>query len=154
MANIGRWSSASYFAFAAYFVFAASVGLAMPAFAQDTLDAATKMAIQGVITHQLDAFAHDDPKGAESFAAPAIQSRFPEPGQFLDMVKKNYGALIHVKSTQFGEVSPSPHGPLQKMTIVAADGTVWTAIYSLEQVEGSWRITGCGLEKVEGQQDI
>ena len=149
MANIGSWS------FATNIAFATIIGLAAPVFAEDTtLDAATKTAIQGVITHQLDAFAHDDPKGAESFAAPAIQSRFPEPDQFLDMVKKNYGALIHVKSTQFGEVSPSPHGPLQKMTIVAADGTVWTAIYSFEQVEGSWRITGCGLEKVEGQQDI
>ncbi len=144
MANIGRLSRAAVLI----------LGLATPAVADEPYDAATKSAIQTVITHQLDAFAHDDPKGAEAFASPAIQNRFPEPTQFFDMVKKNYGALLHPKSTQFGEIAPSPHGPLQKMIVVAADGTVWNAIYSFEQVEGSWRITGCGLEKVEGQQDI
>ena len=144
MVNIGTLSYAAIFL----------LGTAAPGLAEDGYNAETKSAIQGVITHQLDAFAKDDPKGAEAFAAPAIQSRFPEPAQFLDMVKKNYAALVHPKSTQFGDIAPSPHGPLQKMTIVAADGTVWTAIYSFEQVEGSWRITGCGLQKVEGQQDI
>jgi hypothetical protein len=121
---------------------------------EETFDLATRTAIQGVITRQLEAFAHDDPKGAEAFAAPAIQNRFPEPAQFLNMVKRNYGALLNPKSTQFGEVTTSPHGPLQKVTIVASDGSVWTAIYSFQQVDGAWRITGCGLEKVEGQQDI
>ena len=70
------------------------------------------------------------------------------------MVKKDYGALIHPRSTQFAGVADSPHGPLQKMTVVAADGTVWSAIYSFEKVEGTWRITGCGLAKDETQQAI
>lgn len=144
MAKIGSWAYPA--------IIAALV--CTPALAEDPFDPATRSAIQDVITHQLDAFAHDDPKGAEAFAAPAIRSRFPEPDQFFDMVKKNYGALVHPKSTQFGEIAPSPHGPLQKMTIVAADGSVWTAIYSFQQVEGNWRISGCGLEKAEGQQDI
>ncbi len=117
-------------------------------------DAATRTAIQGVITKQLDAFGHDDAKGAEAFAAPAIQERFREPSEFFAMVKENYGALIRPKSTSFGETTSSPHGPLQKVTIVAADGTVWTAIYSLEQVNGEWRINACGLEKDDDQQDI
>ncbi len=117
-------------------------------------DAATKAAIQSVITRQLDAFDHDNAKTAEDFAAPSIRDRFPEPAQFLDMVKTHYGQLIHSKSTTFGDVEPSPHGPLQKMTVVAADGTVWTAIYALEQTNGEWKISGCGLEKLEGQQDI
>lgn len=117
-------------------------------------DAATKAAIQSVITRQLEAFDHGNAKSAEDFAAPSIRDRFPEPAQFLDMVKEHYSQLIHSKSTTFGAVERSPHGPLQKMTVVAADGTVWTAIYSLEQANGEWRISGCGLEKVEGQQDI
>ena len=117
-------------------------------------DAATRSAIQGVIAKQLDAFGHADAKGAEAFAAPSIQDRFPEPAEFYAMVKENYGALINPKSTSFGETTPSPHGPLQKVTVVAADGTVWTAIYALEQVNGEWRIDACGLERDEGQQDI
>lgn len=122
--------------------------------AEDAYDQATRTAIQDVITQQLDAFAHADAAKAETFAASAIRKKFPEPKQFFEMVRANYGALIHPKRTHFDDTAKSPHGPIQKMTIVAADGTIWTAIYSLEEAEGSWRITGCGLEKLEGQQDI
>ena len=122
--------------------------------AADGLDAQTKAEIQSVITKQLDAIAHDDAKGAEEFAAPGIREKFPEPSKFLDMVKSSYGALIHPKSTQFTQTAESPHGPLQEMTIVAADGTVWSAIYSFQKVDGAWRITGCGLQKDDSQRDI
>ena len=134
----------------------ASVGVAIAAPSDATAPdaAATKAAIQSVITKQLDAFDHDNATSAETFAAPAIRERFSEPSQFLAMVKEHYSQLLHRKSTTFGAMEPSPQGPLQKMTIVASDGTVWTAIYSFEQANGEWRISGCGLEKVEGQQDI
>lgn len=124
------------------------------AFAEDAFDSKTKVDIQGVISRQLDAFEHQDAKRAETFASQAIKDRFPEPAKFFDMVKEHYAPLIHPKSTSFGEIASSPHGPLQKMTIVAADGTVWTAIYSFEQVNGEWHITGCGLAKDDNQQDI
>lgn len=131
-----------------------SAALVLPALADEPLDAATKAAIQGVITKQLDALEHDNAKGAEAFAAPAIKDRFPEPSKFLDMVKEHYAALIHPRSKTFGETTSSPQGSLQKVTIVAADGTVWTAVYVLQQIDGQWRISGCGLERNEGQQDI
>ena len=122
--------------------------------ADEPFDPATKMAIQGVITKQLDAISHEDGDKAESFAAQAIREKFPDGPAFMAMVRDHYGALLHPKSTTFGTIEPSPHGPLQTVTIVAADGTVWTAIYSFEQIDGAWRITGCGLERAEGQQDI
>ena len=121
--------------------------------ADEAFDAATRNALQGIITRQLDAFGYDDAKGAEAFAAPAIQDRF-KADEFFAMVKENYAALIRPKSTSFGETTPSPHGPLQKVTIVAADGTVWTAVYSFEQVNGEWRISACGLLKDQSQQAI
>ena len=130
--------------------------LSLPARADQTpaFDAAVTSAIQSVITRQLDAFQKDDGPAAEAFAAPAIKDRFPEPSTFLAMVKEHYGALIHPRSTSFGEIVPSPHGPLQKMTIVASDGLVWTAVYSFEKVDGEWRITACGLAKDDSQRDI
>ena len=132
------------------------LALARSALADDkaTIDAVTKSAIETVITQQLDALDHDNGPAAEAFATPAIQQKFPKPSAFLAMVKDHYAALLHPKSTSFGEASASPHGPLQTVTIVASDGTVWTAVYSLEQVDGHWRISGCGLQKNEGQQDI
>lgn len=125
-----------------------------PAVADPSVDPATRTAIQEVITKQLQAFAKDDAAGAEAFASKGIQQKFPEPAKFLAMVKTGYAALIRPKSTQFGETTASPHGPIQKMMVVAADGTVWTATYVMEAADGGWRIVGCGLEKVEGQQDI
>ena len=139
---------------ASLFASLGSAAQVMAETADPSYDAATRSAIQGVITKQLDAFGHADAKGAEAFAAPSIQDRFPEPADFLAMVRQSYAALISPKSTSFGETTSSPHGPLQKVTIVAADGTVWTAIYALEQVNGEWRIDACGLEKDESQQDI
>lgn len=130
---------------------AGSVGAAQ---ADEPYDAGTRAAIQAVITKQLDALSRDDGPGAESFASDAIRKKFPEPAQFLAMVRRNYAALIHPKSTQFGETAPSPHGPLQKMTIVAANGTVWNAIYSFVEENGAWRITGCGMEQDKSQQAI
>ena len=107
--------------------------------------------LQSIITRQLAAFGREDAAEAESFASPQLRDRFPDPRGFLAMVKENYGALVKPRSTHFDETSDSPHGPLQKVTVVANDGTVWTAIYVFERVEGGWRISGCGLVKQESQ---
>ena len=117
-------------------------------------DAAMRNELQSVITQQLEALRRDDGAAAEAFAAPGIQEQFGQPERFLGMVKEHYAALINPKSTSFGEIASSPNGPLQQVTVVAADGTVWTAVYSFERVSGSWRISGVGLMKNEGQQDI
>ncbi|MCX8254679.1 Head assembly protein [Beijerinckiaceae bacterium RH AL1] len=128
---------------------------AAPALAADgDVDEATKAAIQHIITGQLDALEHEDGDKAESFAADGIRQKFPNGPAFLAMVHQHYAALIHPKRTTFGAVDASPHGPLQTVTVVAADGTIWTAIYSFEQTGGAWRITGCSLRKIEGEQEI
>ena len=117
-------------------------------------DAATKTALQTIIARQLEALGRNDGAAAEAFAAPGIRSQFPDPAKFFGMVKDHYGALIKPKSTTFNGVEDSPHGPLQKVTVVAADGTVWSAIYSFEKVDGEWRISGCALEEDKNQQAI
>ena len=133
--------------------FAAALMLASAAVAED-YDPGTKTALQDIVAKQLDAFARGDSAAAEVFAAPAIRDQFPDPAKFFAMVKDHYAALIKPKSRTFTGVESSPHGPLQKVTIVAADGTVWAAIYSFEKVEGEWRITGCALEEDKNQQAI
>ncbi len=155
MVSVPRSLPMPRFALCMAVVLSVATWLVVPvAAAEEGFDAQTRSDLQGVITRQLDAFDHGDAEAAEKFAAPGIQQRFPEPGKFLDMVRSNYGALIHPKSTQFMELTPSPHGPLQRLTVVAADGTVWSAIYAFERVDGQWRISGCGIEKDTSQQDI
>ena len=133
---------------------AIALSVGAPAAASEAFDAQTRSDLQSIISRQLAAFDQGDAKAAEGFAAPGIQQLFPEPDRFMAMVKAHYGALIHSRSTQFLDALPSPHGPLQRVTVVAADGTVWSAIYSFERVEGQWRISGCGLKKDDTQQEI
>ena len=128
--------------------------LAGPLRADDAFDPPTRAAIKDVITKQLEAISRDDGAAAEAFASKSIRDKFGDGSAFMAMVHKNYEALVRPKSTAFGATEGSPHGPLQSVTIVAADGTVWTATYSFEKADGVWRITGCGLERNEGQQEI
>ncbi len=130
-------------------VAAGTVLLTAPA-AADDLDKATEDSVQQIITQQLDAFARDDAERAESFAAPGIRAMFPDPKDFLAMVHTSYGALVQPRSTHFDKASIIAHGPLQSMTIVDREGGAWTAVYTFEQVDGQWRISGCALVKQEG----
>ena len=112
-------------------------------------DPASQTAIQSVITQQLDAFRRDDGTTAESFAAPGIRDKFPDPGGFMSMVKQSYGALVSPKTTTFGPIEATSLGLVQKLTIVDSKGQVWTAAYTMTQVDGQWRISGCFMLKSE-----
>ena len=118
--------------------------------AQDgTADPGSQSAIQSVINQQLDAFKAGDGATAESFASPGIRDRFPDPAGFMGMVKQSYGALVGPKSAKFGELSQTPLGLVQKLTVVDSNGAVWTAAYTMTQVDGQWRISGCYMLKSE-----
>ena len=102
-----------------------------------------------MITKQLDAFGAGDGATAEGFASPGIKDKFPSPDSFMGMVKNAYGALIHPRSTHFDDLAQTPLGTVQKMTIVAEDGQVWTAVYTMTMIDGQWRISGCYILKSE-----
>lgn len=120
--------------------------LARPASAED-VDKATQDSLQQIISQQLEAFAHDDAEKAESFAAPGIKSKFPDPKDFVAMVHQSYAPLFQPRSTHFDKTGTTAAGPLQSVTIVDRDGGAWTAVYTFEQVDGQWRISGCALVK-------
>ena len=115
--------------------------------AADEPDAATQSAMQAVISQQLDALGHDDAEKAESFAAPGIKTKFPDPKDFVAMVHNSYAPLIQPRSTHFDKAGSNALGPMQAVTIVDKEGGAWTAIYTFEQVDGQWRINGCALVK-------
>ena len=103
--------------------------------------------VQATITQQIDAFNRDDAVKAESFAAPGIRTMFPDAGAFLGMVRQSYAPLVHPRSTHFEATVTSPTGTIQHVTVVDSGGVVWTAVYSLEKVDGRWAISGCVLVK-------
>lgn len=125
-------------------IFAAALALAGPVRAGD---AAADPDVQAVITSQIDAFNAGDAARAESFASPAIRTLFPDASSFFGMVKQGYAPLIHPRSTHFEPTVTSDKGTVQHVTVVDAAGVVWTAVYTLEKVDGHWAISGCVLVK-------
>jgi len=105
-------------------------------------------AAQGVISAQEQAFGRDDAAAAYSYAAPAIQERFPGADIFMSMVRDAYAPVYRHKSFRFGEARIESDWIAQQVHIVDANGEMWEALYTLErEPDGSLKITGCTLLK-------
>ncbi|SDT01018.1 DUF4864 domain-containing protein [Bradyrhizobium canariense] len=119
------------------------IGLASPALAAD--DVATA---QGVIRSQEQALGRDDAATAYSYAAPEIQSMFPQADIFMSMVRRSYAPVYRHKSFEFGKAQVEDGKIAQHVHIIDADGNAWEALYTLEpQPDGSLKIIGCVLLK-------
>lgn len=118
----------------------------LPLRAQSVSDAEAAE-FQRIITSQLDAFSADDGAAAYGFAAPNIQRLFPTPEVFMSMVQKGYAPVYRRQSYAFGRIGTEMGGqPTQHVTIIDANGKVWTALYAMQrQPDGSWKISGCSL---------
>ena len=126
------------------FILAATLAIAGPAWAAE---AGADPEIQSTITAQIEAFGVGDAARAESFASPGIKTLFPDASSFFGMVKQSYAPLIHPRSTHFEPTVTSERGTVQHVTVVDTAGVVWTAVYTLEKVDGRWAISGCVLLK-------
>ena len=103
---------------------------------------------QGVIRAQEQAFGHDDAAAAYSYAAPAVKQIFPAPDIFMSMVQNGYAPVYRHKSFEFGDSKAEGSSIAQHVHIIDANGEAWEALYTLEQqVDGSYKITGCSLLK-------
>jgi hypothetical protein len=119
------------------------IGFTTPARAAN--DVATA---QAVINSRVEAFGRDDAATAYSYAAPAIQSIFPQADIFLSMVQRSYTPVYRHRSFEFGEARVADGKIAQRVHIIDADGEAWEALYTLEQQpDGSLKIIGCLLIK-------
>jgi len=114
----------------------------MPARADDIA------AAQSVIRAQEQAFGRDDAAAAYSYAAPAIQERFPDADIFMSMVRNVYAPVYRHRSFAFGDTKVEGDRIAQRVYITDANGEMWEAFYTLErEPDGSLKITGCMLLK-------
>jgi hypothetical protein len=103
---------------------------------------------RAVVEKQLDAFAHEDEQAAYALAAPGIRDRFPDAGQFMEMVRLQYPAVVRHRSVDFGPSAAEGDQARQTVTFVDDDNVVWTALYTLaRQPDGQWLIAGCMMAK-------
>ncbi len=127
--------------------------LAVLTFARaDDLAAADKTAIQDAISGQLEAFKVEDGAKAYSYAAPIVTGVFPSVEIFMGMVKRGYEPIYTNTKYGFGTVVTDNLGrPAQHVTITAANGKRYEAVYAMEkQKDGSWKIAGVQMVEIPG----
>ena len=119
----------------------------LPVRAQEAPAEADRVAIEAVITAQLQAFRDDDGPRAYGFAAPGIQRIFPTHQVFMAMVRDGYAPVYRSVEAEFRAIEALSGGRwLQHVLIVGANGEVVVALYTMErQPDGTWKIAGCAL---------
>jgi hypothetical protein len=110
------------------------------------VNAADRMAIDGVISLQIEAFRHDDGAAALRFATPGLQRQFGDGAHFLDIVRKDYPEIVRPRSVTFGQTDFHYGIVIQKVDLIGAQGVPATALYEMQhEADGTWRIAGCSL---------
>ena len=121
--------------------------------AQLVPDATDTELMQSVISLQLDAFARDDATTAYAQASPVIQAKFQSKEIFMAMVRQGYPVLIQPQRVEFLGAKETPDGPVFGVQVYARDGSSWIAAYQMVRDDTqTWRINGCQLMRVAGQQ--
>ncbi len=128
-----------------------SLLLMSSAFAED-INQSDKAAVQQVIGGQLEAFKAEDGAMAYSFAAPIVTKAFPTVEKFMAMVKGGYQPILQNRKYTFGKAKIDTLGrPAQHVTITAADGKRYEAVYAMQkQADGSWKIAGVQMVEIPG----
>ena len=116
-------------------------------------DATETDLMQNVISLQLDAFARDDATTAYAQASPVIQAKFQSKEIFMAMVRQGYAVLIQPQRVEFLGATETPDGAVFGVQVYARDGGSWIAAYQMVRDDTrNWRINGCQLMRVAGQQ--
>ena len=109
--------------------------------------------MQSVISLQLDAFSRDDAATAYAQASPVIQAKFQSQETFMAMVRQGYAVLFQPQRVEFLGAKETPDGPVFGVQVYARDGSSWIAAYQMVRDDTrNWRINGCQLMRVAGQQ--
>ncbi len=113
---------------------------------------ADRLAIEQVITSQIEAFLHDAAEAAFGFASPKIQRLFGDAGHFMGMVRQGYAPVYRPRSFTFEALTRVEGRLVQRVMLVGPDGAETLALYTMErEADGSWRIDGCELTRPEGR---
>jgi uncharacterized protein DUF4864 len=110
-------------------------------------------AIRAVIEAQLDAFRHDDGPRAFSYATAEIRETFGTPESFMEMVRGQYAVVYRPRSVLFDAPRLVEGEVVQPVRFTDAGGHAWIALYPMQrEADGTWRINGCHLGRVAGQE--
>jgi len=107
--------------------------------------------IQAVITRQLEAFRRNDADAAWAIAAPTIQKRFGTKGRFMEMVGNYYPQIMNSQSAIFKGLREIQGNIIQRVFIEGGPGDFVDAYYTMEMIDGVWRINAVHVTKPKAE---
>ena len=108
--------------------------------------------VRAVVQAQLKAFAADNAKQAFALAAPALQTQFGTPDNFMAMVRTSYPVVYAPANVAFLKPEAQDGDVIQRVQMNDQQGKPWLAVYSLQQQKDkSWRISGCVIVQSRGR---
>jgi hypothetical protein len=108
----------------------------LPAQAQD------QVAIEDVITQQLDAFKDRDVATAWTFASPMIRGMFGNPTNFGMMVQNGYPMVWDSTDVEFLDLRTEGGALIQRLSLRDAEGVRYVAEYQMIETPDGWQING------------
>ena len=106
--------------------------------------------IQAVIGNQFDAFSKGDLERAYSYASPMIQTFFPTPDVFGQLVRRKYPMIWAPEKVTYLGLRHEGERLLERVQVIGTDGALSLFDYEVLQVDGLWRINGVFPVRVDG----
>lgn len=113
-------------------------------------DEARSLAVENVITRQIEAFRADDIERAFDFASPTIQRIFRTPQLFGHMVQRGYPMVWRAGQVEFLELRIIEGQLWQKVRIRDTGGDLHLLDYQMIRQDDGWKINGVELLKAPG----
>src|SRR5436189_5429974 len=121
--------------------------------APQPIASADAQAVRKVIEGQLQAFQRDDAERAFSYAAPGIREQFGTAERFMQSVRTSYAVVYRPHSVTFRPPVRLGADLAQPVRMTDEAGHPWLVVYPMQrQADGSWRINGCELARLPGEE--
>ena len=103
---------------------------------------ADEVALQEVISDQIEAFLAEDVDRAYSFASPFIQRKFGTPETFGSMVREGYPMVWRPSDVTFLDAEVIAGKVWQSVLLRGPAGKSWIVDYEMIELEEGWKING------------
>ena len=163
LARATRVGRLSFIGIATVFATLLTIGLALPASAQETTPGVTQVepvtpevaaAIQETIVGQIAAFQIDDGALALTYAIPRARQVWRTPEEFLTMVRQGYDAIYRPDEFTFEAAVAQGNVALQLVRVRGQDGKTILAQYNMyQQPDGRWLIGSVRAVEIEPEED-
>ncbi len=108
--------------------------------------------IEAAVRGQIRALASRNADEAFNYLTPVIQDFFSGPDAFVATLTRQVPPVMHARGFALAGLEREALDAVQHVLFTGPKGTEWLAQFTVErQSDGSWRIKGCKVDRVQGQ---